>query len=1118
MPAGLAAQILDHLRQHPGQYAREIAQALRCDKTAVNSCLYGELSGRVMQTHPYRWALAGNAGTTSGAASPASAPTRLDTPLAKLSRYYLDCISFDDEGGASFFAESRYEQSYVELPENPLVTEQGLAPMLGLAPVQRLLAHVRQDRKRLGLVLGYPCYLKRIRSKRGWEGMMVEPLFLFPVSSPSAGSGESYVLDTGSFSLNFPLVARLSGVEGQAGMEEGLALLAELGVSEGPPPDWEDLFARLHHLRPDWVWHEAPQPNKLGQEPSLAAAQEIGFFNRAVLFGKEQSPYTVGLEKELAKLQEVPAERYSATALGSWVKGEVPPVAVGDEPLLEVIPLNSEQRMAVRHGLSAPLTIITGPPGTGKSQVVTSLLLNAAWKGKKVLFASKNNKAVDVVETRVNSLGPRPILLRLGTDRVRAELAEYLLGLLASVSTPEDEARYRENQRLHTELLGQITALDRQAQALITRRNTVDELERKVEPLRQELGEDRFASYRRIDLGALTHAQAALRAALGAADRAAQPFFTRLFWGFSRDERWAEVTKQATAHVEILQAVGLTAPPVPTPPDDDLAPWRSLLAAVEKRIETIHEIQRYSEALDALSSAGDLSQLHAKSANLTERSQSLCEKLWRCWLALQPSKLSQNERRLLRDYASVLQLIVQANETGSQLGREVFARYYRLFPEITGLLPCWAVTSLSANGRIPLEPGFFDLVVIDEASQCDIASALPLLFRAKAAVIIGDPKQLRHISSLAPHRDRELLAKHGLIDGFLGWSYSVTSLFDLASGLCATGQIVALRDHHRSHHEIIEFSNRAFYEGRLSVATKHDRLRPVAPAEVGIRWINVEGTPRPAPGGGSVNAAEAEAVCRELRRVALEQRYRGTIGVVTPFRAQANLIREMVQRDAALAEALVNAEFLAETAHRFQGDERDLILFSPVVGPGLPGGSIGFLGKTPNLFNVAITRARCCLAVVGSRTALGGCGVEHMEAFARYFDELQQRASGATRETVADLGPRYPRVARPELVSDWEHRFYERLYHAGLRPIPQYPVEGYLLDFAIIDGDRRLNLEVDGERYHRAWDGELLLRDRLRNQRLIELGWDVQRFWVYQIRDEPTRCVERVLAWLKGGH
>lgn len=114
--------------------------------------------------------------------------------------------------------------------------------------------------------------------------------------------------------------------------------------------------------------------------------------------------------------------------------------------------------------------------------------------------------------------------------------------------------------------------------------------------------------------------------------------------------------------------------------------------------------------------------------------------------------------------------------------------------------------------------------------------------------------------------------------------------------------------------------------------------------------------------------------------------------------------------------------------------------------------------------------------------------------------------------------PAYPRVARPELVSPWEHLLYKALYSAGLRPIPQYSIEQYLLDFAIVAGDRRLNVEVDGEYYHRNWDGDLCRRDQIRNQRLIELGWDVMRFWVYQVRDDLPACVDRVKIWLSSGH
>ena len=69
------------------------------------------------------------------------------------------------------------------------------------------------------------------------------------------------------------------------------------------------------------------------------------------------------------------------------------------------------------------------------------------------------------------------------------------------------------------------------------------------------------------------------------------------------------------------------------------------------------------------------------------------------------------------------------------------------------------------------------------------------------------------------------------------------------------------------------------------------------------------------------------------------------------------------------------------------------------------------------------------------------------------------------------------RHQRPAQVSDWERYFYQVLYRAGLRPIPQYEVEQYTLDFALFQGDAKLNVEIDGERYHRSWDGELCRRD-----------------------------------------
>ena len=146
---------------------------------------------------------------------------------------------------------------------------------------------------------------------------------------------------------------------------------------------------------------------------------------------------------------------------------------------------------------------------------------------------------------------------------------------------------------------------------------------------------------------------------------------------------------------------------------------------------------------------------------------------------------------------------------------------------------------------------------------------------------------------------------------------------------------------------------------------------------------------------------------------------------------------------------------------------------------------------------------------------LGGRGLPGEVRWLRRRDIGFGCARGGCATAPEDFGPAYPKVSRPELVSDWERVFYEALYQAGLRPIPQFDVEKYTLDFALTHGDRRLNIEVDGERYHRAWNGELLRRDQMRNMRMIELGWDVMRFWVYELRDHMPECIERVRRWMK---
>ena len=268
---------------------------------------------------------------------------------------------------------------------------------------------------------------------------------------------------------------------------------------------------------------------------------------------------------------------------------------------------------------------------------------------------------------------------------------------------------------------------------------------------------------------------------------------------------------------------------------------------------------------------------------------------------------------------------------------------------------------------------------------------------------------------------------------------------------------------------------------------------------------------RPA-NGGARNDAEAHAVVKEIERLVFDIRYTGSIGVVTPFRAQANRINDLISQQLNLNARLSSANFLAQTVDRFQGDERDLMIFSPVVSVGVPEGALMFLRSRPNLFNVAITRARAALIVVGDRQASLASGVDYLKAFAAYAESLGPKP--APLESSQHLqDAENPAAVLPDRVPDWEKVLYWALRKAGCTPMSQYDVEKYTLALVLVDGDRMLDIEVDAERYHQNWDGEVRRRDQVRNQRLFELGWDVMRFWVYQVRDDLDGCVERVRRW-----
>jgi len=159
------------------------------------------------------------------------------------------------------------------------------------------------------------------------------------------------------------------------------------------------------------------------------------------------------------------------------------------------------------------------------------------------------------------------------------------------------------------------------------------------------------------------------------------------------------------------------------------------------------------------------------------------------------------------------------------------------------------------------------------------------------------------------------------------------------------------------------------------------------------------------------------------------------------------------------------------------------------------------------------TRARACLIVVGDRQMAKNSNVPYLRSFEAHVTRREEQARRLTSQREKPKDGRYPETDGWAVVSDWERTLFYALWKAGLETIPQYPVEKYQLDIAHLAGEQKLDIEVDGEHYHKKWNGEIRQRDHLRNKRPKELGWDVQRFWVYELRDNLEGCVAWVRTW-----
>ena len=277
------------------------------------------------------------------------------------------------------------------------------------------------------------------------------------------------------------------------------------------------------------------------------------------------------------------------------------------------------------------------------------------------------------------------------------------------------------------------------------------------------------------------------------------------------------------------------------------------------------------------------------------------------------------------------------------------------FQQISRTLPVWLVPISEISHVLPFQKELFDTVIIDEATQCDIASILPVLQRAKRVVVAGDPKQLRHVCFLAKRRQEQLAASSALSPTVAEqFDYRNDSVLDVANRhLPSQEAVVFLDEHFRSQPSIIAFSNAHFYQNQLRIMTTH-------PRNEATKHVYLKRTSGAREAGGH-NEEETRLLIEKIRTIASEEaQWEATacrsIGVLSPFRQQVAYVRKQIALELEAA-TIARHRLLVGTPYSFQGEERDVMLISLAVDHHTHPSAFQLLGRE-DVFNVSITRAR----------------------------------------------------------------------------------------------------------------------------------------------------------------
>ncbi len=726
------------------------------------------------------------------------------------------------------------------------------------------------------------------------------------------------------------------------------------------------------------------------------------------------------------------------------------------EPSVIIFPFgcNKSQKKAVQNALSNKLSIVQGPPGTGKTQTILTIIANLLLQNKTVEIVSNNNSAVDNVREKLESYGLAFLLASLGSSENKARFISSQTGAYPDISnwlaSDKDISAYiaKVNQ-LSNEL-------DRYFEAKETLQNSI------TEAAKLELESKHYSDFIAESSSLYDHCKNSSSAKLISllqeydfyfSKRDSFSFLKRIIEVFfHKNISWQKSCWRGNRLLSYLQ-------------------WQYYHSRKEEIREEIDSSRNIIDSFDMEKHLKELSELSLK----------------------------------------ILKAVL-FNRLKGREGRAIFTEeeLWKTPEAILAEYPI--VTSTTFSAKSSLNSTMYDYVIIDEASQCDIAAGALSLLSARNAVIVGDSKQLQNVVTREDEEYTErVFRKYSLPDAY---RYSTHSFLNSICAIFPDIPSVMLREHYRCQPRIIGFCNEKFYSNDLVIMTEEKGEED----EIELFLT--------APGFHSrehSNLRQAEVIAKEILPALREED--GSIGIITPYQNNVRLIRAIIGRD----------DIKVDTIHSFQGREMDTIIFST------SDDIVTEFSDSPMLLNVAVSRAkRRFILVASSNPQPNKSNIRDLISYISYnnfrsidsgilsvFDLLYEQATAARLEFLS----KHRKIS----IYDSENLMFgmlEDILHSpefidyGFRIVCHYPIRYLFGDSELLSDEERSYLsktgthadfliyrsigkepvcaiEVDGFNYHKK-GSQQYERDQLKNSIFGKYKLPLLRFSTNGSGEEQT--------------